>query len=170
MTTSTRMRWSFVGMTFAAAGLSLLAGDTTGADQRPLPSAAGTGVAVLRNELDGLAAAGVPKDHVKARMLREDLNALEKGRTATVATEVGVDVAGMIAAADQGGINRALMDNGPVACEPIPGDLLTVAEIAGARCTSRLEPDGSSVYLAERPDGTHTAVRFGVDGRVTREP
>lgn len=165
-----RMRWSFVGMTFAAAGLSLLTGDTTGADQRPVPSVAGTGVAVLRSELDGMAAAGVSKDHVKARMLREDLDALEKGRTATVATEVGIDVAAMIAAAGQGGINRALMDNGPVACEPIPGDLLTVAEIAGARCTSQLQPDGSSVYLAERPDGTRSAVRFSADGHVTRQP
>jgi hypothetical protein len=165
-----RMRRSIVGMTLAAAGLTLLTGDTTGADQRPSPNAAGTGVALLRNELDGLAAAGVPQDHAKARMLRDDLAALEKGRTATAATEVGVDVAGMIAAAEKNALNLALMDNGAVVCEPIPGNLLTAAEIAGATCTSTLQPDGSSLYVAQRPDGTRVTVHFGADGHIARLP
>lgn len=165
-----RMRRSIVGITLAAAGLTLLTGDTTGADQRPSPASAGTGIALLRNELDGLAAAGVPKEHVKARMLREDLAALEEGRTATPATEVGVDVAAMIAAAERGVLDVALMDNGAVVCEPIPGNLLTAAELTGATCTSTLQPDGSNLYVAHRPDGTRITVRFGADGRIARLP
>ena len=163
------MRRSLVGITVAAAGLTLLTGDTTGADQAAAPTS-GSGTAVLRNELESMLASGISKDHAKIRMLREDLAALEKGREATAATEVGVDVAAMLAAADTEELDTSLMDNGAVTCEPIPGDLLTAAEITGATCSSLLQPDGSSLYVAERPDGTRTTVLFEADGRVTRQP
>jgi hypothetical protein len=76
----------------------------------------------------------------------------------------------MLAAADAGGLDTSLMDNGEVTCEPIPGELLTATEIVGATCSSLLQPDGSSLYVAERPDGTRTAVLFEAESRVTRLP
>lgn len=163
------MRRSLVGITVAAAGLTLLTGDTTGANLNSAPRT-GSGAAILRHELETMLASGIAKDHVKVRMLREDLAALEEGRETTAVTETGVDVAGMIAAADESRNDTSLMDDGAVTCEPIPGDVLTAAEIVGATCTNVVQPDGSSLYVAERPDGTLTAVFFGTDGRVTRLP
>ena len=163
------------GVALAAAGLTLLAGDTTGAHQPAAGAETATsgGIAVLQAELDAMAADGLPAEHPKARMLWADLEALEQGMRTTVATEAGIDVAGRIAAGTArtaGVTDQATLDDGAVECEPLPPDLLTAAELAGAVCTSVLQPDGSSLYVAVAPDGTRSAVRFGADGTVTRQP
>jgi hypothetical protein len=87
--------------------------------------------------------------------------------------EPGVDTGALLAAAtaraadgDGDGhgvdaVDAAAFDDGPVECEPLPGDVVTAADVEGARCSSTLQPDGSSLYVVERPDGTRTTVRFG---------
>ena len=165
------MRRTLFGVTVAAAGLTVLTGD--GRFQDPAPAApAAAGVAVLQSELDALAQAGLPPEHPKARMLRDDLDALERGMVTTSPTEADVDIPGMIArgARAGAGTDDDQVDDGAVPCEPIPPDLLTVADIAGATCTSSLQPDGSSLYTATRPDATEVVVRFAPDGVVTRQP
>jgi len=161
------------GVALAAAGLTLLAGDTTGAHQAAgSETATSGGIAVLQAELDAMEAAGLPPEHPKVRMLTDDLQAFEQGIHTTVATEAGIDVAGRIAAGTSrtvGVTDEASLDDGSVDCEPLPG-LLTAADVAGAECSSELQADGSSLYVAEAPDGTRRTVRFGADGTVTRQP
>ena len=164
------MRRTLFGVTVAAAGLTVLTGDGRFHDPAPAaPEAAG--VAVLRSELATMTRAGLPPEHPKARMLQDDLDALERGMVTTSPTEADVDIPGMIARGARAGTDAdELADDGEVPCEPIPPDLLTVADIAGATCTSSPEPDGSSLYTATRPDGTEVVVRFAPDGVVTRQP
>jgi hypothetical protein len=134
--------------------------------------AVSSGVAVLRGEIAAMEASGMPADHPKVELLRDDLAVMEAAAAAgrPVVPEPGVDVGARIAAAtrssdDSAADAAASFDDGPVDCEPVPG-LLTAADVAGARCSSTLEADGSSLYVAERPDGSARAVRFGADGSV----
>lgn len=178
----TRARRTLGAAALAATGVAVLSGPTTGAGH-PVDhtsTAVSGGIAVLRQELDAMTTAGLPADHPKVRMLQEDLTALEQGIHTTVATEAGIDVPARIAAAtrDAGGAGtggaravdstgEATLDDGRVDCEPLPG-LLTAAEVEGARCSSTLQADGGSLYVAETPGGTRHTVRFAPDGTVTR--
>ena len=160
-----------------AVGLALLRADTPGDHDRPAGAsvAASSGVAVLRSELDAMEAAGLPADHPKVEMLRDDLASFERGVHTAAPVEPGVDqVAGQIDAATRaadadGAADEASLDDGRVDCEPLPG-LLTAADVADARCSSLVQPDGSNLYVADRPDGTRTTVHFAPDGTVTRLP
>jgi len=132
-----------------------------------------SGVAVLQGEIAAMEASGMPADHPKVELLRDDLAVMEAAAATPVVPEPGIDVGARVAAAtrsaDDAGDGTAdaaaNFDDGPVACEPLPG-LLTAADVEGASCSSTLEADGSSLYVAERPDGTTRAVRFGADGSV----
>jgi len=134
-------------------------------------SAASSGVAVLQGEIDAMTASGLPADHPKVAMLQEDLASFERGVGAAAPVDPGIDqVAGRIAAATRAtGAEEAGLDNGRVDCEPLPG-LLTAADVAGAECSSLVQPDGSNLYVAEHPDGTRIAVRFSPDGSLTVTP
>lgn len=138
-------------------------------DERP------AGIEVLEAELAALTDAGVPEGDPKLEMLQDDLVELREGLRADAPREPGVDLSDV----GTGGARRqrerereredeSLWDDGTVMCEPIPPDLLTAEEIAGATCRSSLQPDGSNLYVATRPDGTEHAVRFAPDGTVTR--
>jgi hypothetical protein len=118
-----------------------------------------------------------------ARLLEDDLAALERGQRTAPPREPDVDVGAVLgdpatalrdATDDAVGTDDAgdssLRDDGAVACEVVPPDLLTAADIAGATCTSTLDADGGSRYAAVAPDGTVRTVRFAPDGSVTREP
>jgi len=159
------MRRSLYAFAVVAAGLALLARDTPGAHDRPAGASSGaaaaSGVAVLQAELDAMAAAGLPADDPKVAMLRDDLASFERGMHTVAPVEPAVDPA----TRDVGVADEASLDNGLVECEPLPG-LLTADDVAGARCSSLLQPDGSSLYVAERPDGTRSTVRFAADGAL----
>jgi hypothetical protein len=130
------------------------------------------GEAMLEAEIASLESSGVRADHPKLEMLRDDLASLEAGRDAAAdaPAEPGVDLSDVGAGgARQERDDARLWDDGAVECEPVPPDLLTAAEIAGATCRSLPQSDGSSLYVATRPDGTEHVVRFGADGTVTRE-
>lgn len=152
-----------VALTLAAAADGTAARPAPAGATAPAP-AVGSGVAVLRGEIAAMEAAGMPADHPKVELLRHDLATLEAAGTTPAGPAAGVDVAARrgagtrSAAAEPSGF-----DDGPVACEPLPG-LLTAADVEGARCSSTLQADGSSLYVAERPDGSRRAVRFGPDG------
>src|SRR5690606_915211 len=55
-------------------------------------------------------------------------------------------------------------ESGEVLCEVVPG-ILGPDEIAGARCASVPQPDGTTRYVAVAPDGTVPTVAFGHAGR-----
>jgi hypothetical protein len=139
----------------------------------------------LRDEMDGMLAAGLDEDDPKVEMVEEQLAAIEDG-AGKPARERGVDTGAMLAeAADDGAAAAAAeagrgepgagppadedltWESGPVACEPVPG-LLSVEEIAGATCLSVPQPDGTNRYVAVAPDGVVHSVRFGNDGEVRR--
>jgi hypothetical protein len=165
------MRRTLLGVTVAAAGLTVLTGDSTGYfTAAPAAPPAAAGVSVLQDELDAMARAGLRPDYPKAKMLQADLDALQQGMVSTSPTEVDVDVPGMIARGTRARTDAAedLVDDGEVLCEPIPPDHLTAADIAGATCSSAPQPDGSSLYVATRPDHSRIVVRFGPDGSITR--
>ena len=169
-----------VGVLVAVAAVVLgdgAGGAGTGGPGRPAAASAaapavGRGVAVLQGEIAALEAGGLPADHPKVQLLRDDLTSLERGAARPVVPEPGVDVGARLAGdsardgtgAATGGAGD--FDDGPVACEPLPGGLLTPADIDGAECSSTLTPDGGSLYVAERPDGSTTAVRFAPDGSI----
>jgi hypothetical protein len=162
-----------------AVGAGVLLGSMAGGEARARPVAAapvapaapvdgaGAGVERLRREVGALEAAGGPTAAAKADLLRSDLVALEQGATRPPAPpEPGVDTAARIAAAratEAGRVDRAAFDDGPVECEPIPGGVLGSGELEGARCSSTLQDDGSSLYVVERPDGSTSTVRFTTD-------
>jgi hypothetical protein len=143
----------------------------------------------LADEVDGMIDAGLPPDHPKVEMVEEMLASLEESRAAPGPSEPGVDVAALLADAESEGAQRdeaerradagagaraadpraAGWESGTVLCEPVPG-LLTVDELAGARCLSVPQPDGTARYVALSPDGVVRSVRFGNDGDVRRLP
>ena len=143
----------------------------------------------LADEIEGMVDAGLPADHPKVEMVEEMLQALEEGAADPAPSEPGADVAALLAeaetedarqaeaerrvAADAGGRvadpAAAGWESGTVACEPLPG-LLTVDELAGARCLSVPQPDGTTRYVAVSPGGVVRMVRFGNDGDVGRLP
>ena len=136
-------------------------------------------VAALRSEVEAMVASGVPEDHPKVRMLTEEADALAAQWGEEGAPEAGVDLE---AAAADGGLasspdeaERQSADVGTdlpdrttvVDCEPIP-QRLTVEEIAGARCMTVPQPDGSSLFVALLPTGEVRSVAFRPGGEVTR--
>jgi hypothetical protein len=140
----------------------------------------GGGAALLSDEIAAMRASGLSADNPKVRMLQDDLDALERGRAVKAPAEPGIDMRSRLGepggrSADDGRTTTAdrsdtsAWDDGPVQCEEVPPDLLTAADIAGARCTSTLDPDGGSHYTAMLPDGTVHSVHFAPDGTVTRE-
>jgi hypothetical protein len=154
----------------AALALDTGAARTEAAGATASAPAVSSGVAVLQGEIAAMEASGMPADHPKVELLRDDLAVMEAAAATPVVPEPGVDVGARVAAAtgaagDTGADAAASFDDGPVTCEPVPG-LLTAADVEGASCSSTLEADGSSLYVAERPDGTARAVRFGADGSV----
>lgn len=136
------------------------------------------GTEILWSEIQALRAAGVAPDDPKLTMLEEDLASLE----ATVGTESlpepGIDMGGLLGEPHRGGTRSAELDrpapvtwdSGVVECEPLPPDILTAAELTGARCVSAPQPDGTSRYVAIDPGGTVRVVRFATDGAVSRQP
>lgn len=155
----------------AMTGLGLLAlfpegpseAEAGSTDTASASAAASSGVALLQGEIDAMAAAGLPADHPKVAMLRDDLASFERGAQAVAPAEPAEPTT---RAVDDSGADSAALDNGVVDCEPLPG-LLTADDVAGARCSSVVQPDGSNLYVAERPDGTRTTVRFSPDGSLT---
>jgi hypothetical protein len=131
-----------------------------------------SGEALLESEIAMMEEAGLPADHPKLQMLRDDLASLRDGRRVEAPDEPGVDLSDVGTAGARARSERndaSLWDEGPVQCEPIPPDLLTAEELAGATCRSEPQADGSSLYVATAPDGTEHVVRFGPDGTVTRQ-
>lgn len=146
----------------------------------------------LQAEIDGMVDSGVAPDDPKVEMLEESLEQLEEAADADPPPEPGVDVEALLeeaeaAEAAEGTITPRSGDSGPVAsdgsraagspawesgeimCEVVPG-MLGPDEIAGARCASVPQPDGTSRYVAIGADGTVRTVAFGHDGHVQRLP
>lgn len=145
----------------------------------------------MRSEIDGMIESGVDADDPKVEMLEESLDQLEEGADVDAPGEPGVDVEALLeeaeaaeaaegaiiqprssdhgAVAADGGSDAddPAWQSGEVVCEPIPG-MLGVDEVAGARCASVPQPDGTSRYVSVGPDGTVRTVAFGHDGRVER--
>jgi hypothetical protein len=161
----------------AAAAMALAAGLGTAAglavawsddEQQTRPTAE----VVLEAEIAAMEDSGIRADHPKLEMLRDELAAVRAAarRHDDAPAEPGVDLSDAGAAgARRERHDATLWDDGLVECEPIPPDLLTAAEIAGATCRSLPQPDGTSLYVATAPDGTEHVVRFGADGSVTRQ-
>jgi hypothetical protein len=166
------MKKTFAAATLALATVLGTAGLAVGwlDDER---QARPSGEVLLEREIAAMEASGIATDHPKLVTLREELDDLRAGarRQPHAPAEPGVDLSDVSASrARQERHDAALWDDGVVQCEPIPPDLLTVEEIAGAACRSLPQPDGSSLYVATRPDGTEHTVRFGSDGSVVRLP
>jgi hypothetical protein len=134
----------------------------------------------LQDEVDAMVAAGVPEDDPKVEMLQADADDLAADWGRRGRPERGVDLragAGGGAAstpdeavriAGEVGAEQPAV-SGPVECEPIPQRLEAV-EVAGARCVSVPQADGSSRYVAVTPAGDVHTVAFGADGEVRRLP
>jgi hypothetical protein len=134
----------------------------------------------LDAEIEGMVDSGVPADDPKVEMLEDEVAAIEDGDGEAARREAGVDIGEVLEgeeSPDPSGSSAADAEvagsddgwqSGTVVCEPIPG-LLSADEIAGARCVSVPQPDGSSRYVAVSPDGTVRTVLFGDDGVVHRE-
>jgi len=128
----------------------------------------------MEAEIEAMVDAGIPPDHPKVEMLEEELAELEEGGDADPPPEPGVDVEEMIEEAeeaeareDAGLAAEPAWESGEVLCEVVPG-ALGPDEIAGARCASVPQPDGTNRYVALGPDGTARTVAFGHDGQVRR--
>lgn len=129
----------------------------------------------MEAEIEAMVDAGIPPDHPKVEMLEEELAELEEAGDAGAPAEPGVDVEAMIEEAEEAeareeaGVAPAepVWDSGEVLCEVVPG-ILGPDEIAGARCASVPQPDGTTRYVAVAPDGTVRTVAFGHDGDVRR--
>lgn len=163
----------------AAAGMVAVGarGDASQPAQPPEAPAA----AQLEAEAEAMVDAGMSPEDPKVEMLEEDAEAVQEASEAPPKAEPGVN---MLAEAASGEIAsspaeaRALEDEmrsdqpatlGAVECEPIP-QLLTVNEVAGARCYSVPQPDGSSRFVAVTPSGKVLIVAFGASGEVRRLP
>ncbi|HEX6417240.1 MAG TPA: hypothetical protein VFZ77_02045 [Acidimicrobiales bacterium] len=143
----------------------------------------------LAGEIRGMLDAGLPPDHPKVEMVEDLLASLERGGGQLPGAEPGVDVGALLAQAEAEAAARARTErragadpgarvdgaaaagweSGPVLCEPVPG-LLAAEDVAGARCVSVPQPDGSARYVAVSPGGVVRSVRFGNDGEVHRLP
>jgi hypothetical protein len=159
------------GAVLGAAGLSSAGPD----DRRDERDERPAGIEVLEGEIDAMVDAGLPEGDPKLEMLQDELAELRQGLRVNPPREPGVDLSDVATSGarraeerEQASQDEALWDDGTVVCEPIPPDLLTAEEVAGATCRSELQPDGSNLYVATRPDGTEHAVRFAPDGSVTR--
>jgi hypothetical protein len=176
-------RWRVLAPAAVLVSLAALALAAPGATSRPAEEgddaaadvAQASGVILLEAEIDDMRAAGVPEDDPKLAMLRSELAALEDDLRTEPVPEPGVDMspeaATRAADVDAGAeADTSLWDDGAVPCEPIPPDLLTAEEIAGATCRSEPRPDGSALYVATTPSGTDLVVEFHPDGSATRLP
>ncbi len=144
----------------------------------------------MQAEIDGMIESGIDAEDPKVEMLEESLEQLEDGADADPSPEPGVDVEALLeeAAADEAAEGEIVprssapgaaaadgsrdagdlaWESGEVMCEAVPG-MLGVEEIAGARCASVPQPDGTSRYVAIGADGTVRTVAFGHDGQVER--
>lgn len=167
-----------VAAALAVAGLFALgAHEPATADDEVIPPP----VQQLRDEVDAMVDAGVPEDDPKVEMLTEEADDLASDWGRAGRAEPGVDLR---AGAGRGGaastpdeaIRRAdaigaeePAVSGAVECEPIPQRLEAV-EVAGARCVSVPQADGSSRYVAVTPSGEVHTVTFGEGGEVQRLP
>ena len=136
-------------------------------------------VAALRGEVDAMVASGVPEDHPKVEMLNEEADALAERWGEEGAPEPGVDLEAEAArgalASSPDEAERQSAEVGTdlpartatVDCEPIP-HLLTPEEVAGARCMTVPQPDGSSLFVAVAPTGDVRTVGFRPGGEVAR--
>jgi hypothetical protein len=160
--------------TLGGAALTTLAAtmpSATGGPREDDATEAASGVQTLRAEIEAMVAAGLPPTDPKLALLQEDLAALEAGTGAAPRGEPGVVLSEQgIRDVEVDRRDASLWDHGEVPCEPIPPDLLTAADIAGASCRNEPQPDGSARYVAVRPDGGEIVVVFGADGTVTRLP
>jgi hypothetical protein len=173
-----------------AAVVSTIAGATQAPHQ---DDQQGGGAALLQSEIRAMEAGGRSADDPKVRLLQDDLDALERGKDVVAPQEPGVDVgatlgaagdpsardaadtdraetAGNAAVAAEDAADASAWDDGAVQCEVVPPDLLTAKDIAGATCTSTLDPDGGSHYSATGPDDVVRTVHFAPDGTITRDP
>lgn len=127
--------------------------------------------AMLREQIDGLIAAGLPEDHPKVASLREDLRAMERSEADAVPAEPGIDLGAVVDAAREGVAAErgaaGAWDSGEIVCEPVPG-LLSVDDVADAVCFGVPQPDGTSRYVAIGRDQVAHVVAFGSDGAVGR--
>ena len=143
----------------------------------------------MQSEIDAMIESGVDPDDPKVEMLEDSLEQLEEGADANPRPEPGVDVEALLdeAAEDEASEDAAVASrsadpgavaadghggddawqSGEVMCEVVPG-MLGPEEIAGARCVSVPQPDGTSRYVAIGPDGTVRTVMFGHDRHVER--
>ena len=135
----------------------------------------------LRDEVDAMVAAGVPENDPKVEMLSDEADDLAADWGRRGRPERGVDLRSRpgggsaastpdeaIRMADEIGAEQQAV-SGPVECEPIPQRLEAV-EVAGARCVSVPQADGSSRYVAVTPDGEVHTVAFRAGGEVERLP
>jgi len=156
-----------------------------GDDGRPVSRTDGStdavGVDILRSEVEAMLASGMAPDDPKVAALQRDLASLERGTRIRQPGEPGLDMSRVLGAPRGRGARSVAVDEvtprtstawdqGAVDCEPLPPNLLTAADVAGARCASVPQPDGSGRYVALAPDGTLRVVQFEPDGPVTREP
>lgn len=175
-------RWVAVGVLVALVALTIGAVSVTrvrarGTDPAAVANAA-TATDIMRAEIDGMLASGIPADHPKVARLEDDLAAMEAGAQTTPPGEPGLDLSGVLGtpsgrgarSLDDTGDEAVAWDSGMVECEPVPPDVLTAGEVAGAQCASAPQPDGSTRYVALAVDGTARVVRFAPHGSVSREP
>ena len=136
-------------------------------------------VEALRGEVEAMVASGVPEDHPKVEMLTEEADALAAQWGQEGTPEAGVDLEaeaaeGALASSpdeaerQSAEVGTDLPDRTTVVdCEPIP-ERLTAEEVAGARCMTVPQPDGSSLFVALAPTGEVRSVGFRPGGEVTR--
>jgi len=164
---------SAAALVLFAPGATIRPADSRPVNDRHLAEATeGSGMTLLEAEIAAMVAAGVPEGDAKLALLRADLAALQDNVGVAPVPEPGVDMSLGDATrdAEEDRADASLWDDGEVPCEPIPPNLLTAAEIAGATCRSEPQADGSSLYIATTPAGTELTVEFHPDGTVTRLP
>jgi hypothetical protein len=134
----------------------------------------------LEAEIEGMVDSGVPPDDPKVEMLEDEAAAIGDGDGEAARREPGVDIGEVLEGTESPDASGSRVadaqvaesddawQSGTMVCEPVPG-LLSADEIAGARCVSVPQPDGSSRFVAVSPDGTVRTVLFGDDGVVHRE-
>jgi hypothetical protein len=136
-------------------------------------------VEALRAEVEAMVDSGLPEDHPKVQMLTEDADELAEQWGDEGVPEQGVDLEREAArgelASSPDEAERQSAEVGtdlppavtPVDCEPIP-QRLSAEAVAGARCMTVPQPDGSSLYVALAPNGRVRSVAFAPGGEVTR--
>jgi hypothetical protein len=164
----------------AAAGV-VVAGGRGDASRSQAPPTTSPAAAQVEAEAEAMVDAGASPNDPKVEMLEQDAEALEDAAETPPRPEPGVDLAAKADAGQQASTPseaRALTEEmrsdqpavtGGVMCEPIP-QLLSAEEVAGARCYSIPQPDGTSRYVAVTPDGRVLIVEFAPGGEVRRLP